>query len=382
MRVLITTVSSLGHVNPMVPLASALQARGVEILWATAADTMAIVEQASIPVTEAGLTQAERMPEFWRRNPQAQDLPAEQVPNVMFPKLFGQVAAPPMLQDLLAIVDDWPPDLIVHDAAELAAPIVAARLGIPNVIKTFGPLTPAPRVEAASREVAPLWLAQGLDPRPFAGCYDHLLIDIYPSTLQAPVDHVGARQEMRPVAYDVTPSTHDVAAPERTDRPLVYVTMGTVFNDVAPLQAAVAAVASFDVDVLVTVGPAGDPAALGHQPDHVRVERYIPQTRVLDRCDLVISHAGSGTVLATLASGLPQLCLPQGADQFGNAGAVARAGAGLALNPAEATLDALTAAMGQLLHDDRFRVNAASVAEAIAAMPGPDEVAGVLERLV
>lgn len=87
----------------------------------------------------------------------------------MFPKMFGGVAAPIMLADLLPIVRDWEPDLIVHDAAELAGPIVAALLDIPNVVKSFGALTPRERVAAAGDEVAPLWRSLGLDPRPFGG---------------------------------------------------------------------------------------------------------------------------------------------------------------------------------------------------------------------
>ena len=54
----------------------------------------------------------------------------------------------------------------------------------------------------------------------------------------------------------------------------------------------------------VTVGPKADPAVVGAQPAHVRVEQYVPQTLVLPHCDVVVSHAGSGTVLAALAVGV------------------------------------------------------------------------------
>ena len=68
------------------------------------------------------------------------------------------------------------------------------------------------------------------------------------------------------------------------------------------------------------------------QPGRVRVERYVPQALVLPNRDVVISHAESGSVLAAAAQGLPQLCLPQGADQFLNAAAVESAGLRLPLN--------------------------------------------------
>jgi calicheamicin 3'-O-methyl-rhamnosyltransferase len=94
-----------------------------------------------------------------------------------------------------------------------------------------------------------------------------------------------------------------------------------------------------------------------------------------------VSHAGSGTVLGALAVGIPQLCLPQGADQFLNAAAVAAAGAGIALMPGEATADAVRQAVVRLLADDSFRTACNRVSASIASMPSPEEVAAVLETL-
>jgi UDP:flavonoid glycosyltransferase YjiC (YdhE family) len=111
-------------------------------------------------------------------------------------------------------------------------------------------------------------------------------------------------------------------------RPLVYLTFGTVFNDNAAFRAALAGIGELPVNLVVTVGPASDPGAFGPQPANVAVERYIPQMALLPSCDVVVSHAGSGTVLATLGLGIPQLCLPQAADQFLNAAAVVRPGCG------------------------------------------------------
>jgi len=142
-----------------------------------------------------------------------------------------------------------------------------------------------------------------------------------------------------------------------------------------------AGVARLDVDVLVTVGPAADPGALGAVPPNVRVERYVPQTAVLPHCAVVASHAGSGTFLASLGLGIPQLCLPQAADQFINAGQGAASGAALTLGPGEASPDAIADAIGRLLHEPSFAGAARRLAGEIEAMPGPDDVAGVLEGL-
>ena len=120
---------------------------------------------------------------------------------------------------------------------------------------------------------------------------------------------------------------------------------------------------------------------MGDQPSHVRVERYVPQSLVLPHCDVVVSHAGSGTVLGALALGLPQLCLPQGADQFLNAAAMASSGAGISLRPDEATEPAVRAAIARLVDDRSFRETARRLGATIEAMPSPDEVAELLETL-
>jgi UDP:flavonoid glycosyltransferase YjiC (YdhE family) len=302
----------------------------------------------------------------------------------MFPRLFGAVAAPAMLADLLPLARAWQPDLLVHDAGELAAPLVAALLDVPQVNHGFGCLLPAERVAAAGEWVAPLWEDHGLEPRPYAGMYGGLYLDIYPPTLSpGGRDHVPRVQPLRPVAFDAT--THDVVpdwlGARSTDRPLVYVTFGTVFNPSTAFVAAIEGIAALDVDVVATVGPNGDPAALGPVPANVRVERYVPQTKLLPRCAVAVSHAGSGTFLGCLANGLPQLCLPQAADQFLNAAAGARTGAALALPPGAADAESIRAAVRRLLEEPSFAEAARTMTAELDAMPSPADVAVVLEEL-
>lgn len=383
-KVLLTSPAGLGHIHPMVPLARAMVARGHEILWAVPADGVDHVERTGIravAVAPAGLTSVADVRE---RYPELDALPPLEVGDVMFGKLFGAMTAPHMLAGLAPVAREWRPDLVVADAAEFAGHIMAAELGVPSVTKGFGPLLPERRVAAAGAEVAPLWRSRGLEPPPFGGAYEALYLDIYPPGLQpATAAHVPRRQLLRPVTDDGALETSSaLPLPDgRPDAPLVYVTMGTVFNDPQPLCVVVAALRDLDVRGLVTVGPRADPAVVGAQPAHVRVEQYVPQTRVLPHCDVVVSHAGSGTVLAALALGLPQVCLPQGADQFLNAAAISSAGVGISFAPGERNADAVREAIVRVLDDASFRDAAGRVRSSIAAMPSPDDVAGDLEVL-
>ena len=383
MRVLFTSPPGLGHIHPMVPLARATAARGHDVLWATPADGVRHVEETGIAAVATGPAGLPGPAEVRRRYPELDALPPVEMPDVMFGKIFGALAAPQILPDLVRVALDWRPDLVVADAAEFAGHIVAAELGIPSVTKGFGALLPERRVRAAGDEVAPLWRSRGLDPRPYGGSYDHLYVDIYPPEFGfGAAAHVPHRQRLRPVADDGHVETSSpLPLPDPADAPLVYVTMGTVFNNPEVFEVVLAALHQLDVRALVTVGPEADPAVLGPQPGRVRIERYVPQALVLPRCDVVVSHAGSGTVLATAAHGLPQLCLPQGADQFLNAAAVESAGSGISLMPGGATAGAVRDAVVRLLGEPAFRCAAGGVSVSIASMPSPDDVAAVLETL-
>jgi UDP:flavonoid glycosyltransferase YjiC (YdhE family) len=290
-----------------------------------------------------------------------------------------------MLNDLLPIAAKFRPDLVVHEAGELAAPLVAASIGVPNITHGFGALVLEGRMATAAEEVAPLWKSMELEPRPYAGCYDDLYLDIYPLSLQAGrVSHVPAVQPLRPVPFATAGSENLPAwVTDQDGTPLVYFTFGTVFNtDIPLLVNIVEGLAALPVRVLVTVGPRGDPGSLGTMPDNVHVARYVPQTQILPHVALVVSHAGSGTFLAALGHGIPQLCLPQAADQFGNAAAAERRGVGLSIAPGAVSCEMVREAAARLMQEPQFRDTTRLVGREISEMPGPRSVAEIIGSVV
>jgi MGT family glycosyltransferase len=144
----------------------------------------------------------------------------------------------------------------------------------------------------------------------------------------------------------------------------------------------VEAISPLQVRVLVTVGLRGDPEAFGSQPENVTIARYAPQTVILPHASAVISHGGSGTVLAAMAAGLPQLCLPQFADQPLNAAAVADAGAGLTLQVNALDHDTIRESVTRLLTEAAFQSRALALRNEIMNMPSPEAVATLLPKLV
>lgn len=369
MRVLFSSTTGFGHVLPMLPLAQAFVAAGHDLLWAAGEQTQEVLDAAGIAVVSCGPPPAEdaRL-RASVRGPAADIAPPDRAAFV-FPRMFGAALAPPMAADLLPAARAWGPDLLIHEQGELAAPLVAAVLGVPSLTHAFGGPVPAAHVAEAGERLAPLWAEHGLAVPPFAGCFEAVYLDICPASVRSEArDHVVDVQPLRP-------STARTAEPQTP--PLVYVTMGTVQNRALDLGPVVRAVAGLPVQVLVAVGVDGD-TDLGDQPDNVRVERWVDQAQVVAQASAVVSHGGSGTFLGALAQGVPQLCLPQAADQFRNAEGGTRAGAAIALRPGQIAPDAVATAVEHLLVDAAISDGAARVAAEIAAMPSPDDVVSIL----
>lgn len=339
------------------------------------------MERMGIPTYAAGMPVAGRLRAFRERfGADLADLPPPQRRAFAFAAHFGYLAAPSMLEDLERIAKEWTPDVIVHEPAELAAPAVAAVLGVPHATVAFSGAIPDGALAAAAEAVAPLWDRLGHAVPTDLGLYEDAYFHPFaPSMGQRP---------SAPRVHDLRPGATDGAAGPvpswveelSTARPLIYVTFGTEMGPLAPWSTLIPALADLgDANVVVTVGSALDLATLGPLPDHMRVERYVPQSWLLPRCALVVSHAGAGTLLATAVQGVPQLLVPLGADQFENTGALVGTGAGRSGFGLD--VDALSGEIRALLNDGPHRRAAADLAAEFASMPGTERAVSVVESL-
>lgn len=335
MRLLFASLASVGHTYPLVPLAVAARRAGHEVHFAAG-------EAVHAPLAANGLRPFRPADSFYDIYP----------------------------EDLEPELARLRPDLVVHEWGLPGAAIAAHRAEIPGLWHGFGRMFPdGIGLELPTRNAE-------TSGRP------HL--DICPPSLQdkdflATADRI----ELRPVAY-CPPGALPAWAGRRGTRPLIYLTFGTAFGTAELLTTAVAGLAKLDALVVAATGRV-PPEQVGDVPHNVTVQSWVPQADLLPHVDVVVHHGGSGTTLGALAVGAPQLVLPQGADQFANADAVCAAGAGLRLLPDELSADAIAGHVRKLLprHGDAGHRDAArAVAEEIAGMPSPDEVARQLPRYV
>jgi UDP:flavonoid glycosyltransferase YjiC (YdhE family) len=343
-KIVFASLPAYGHLYPMLPLALACAEAGHEVTVATGEP---FLDALPVPTVRgiAGVTLQDVEDETRRNHPSLHGLD-------FVAYLFGETTVRHVEPALRALFERERPDVVVYEALNVAAPVVAARLGIRAVAFGLGLWNP--------------FLSRFYD---LAGATLDGYLDPMPASLQTPLPLPPGRRPIRPVAW-APPVPLNLPT---SGRRLVYVTLGTVsFGAVEVLRRAVLATAAHDVDVLVAAGPSGDPTLLGELPANVRVEKFVPQAEVLRHADLIVHHGGAGTMLSAVAEGMPQLILPQGADHPFNAEAIERACAGRALPNEAQTPAALEEAIGALLAEGPERLAAKRIAAEIAAMPAPD----------
>jgi len=360
MKALFTTFPAYGHLLPMLPLARAVAAAGDEVLIAAHASLHAAAD--GLPVRGAGPALADLIAENetrFRRDVLQYRSDGDDGNDVLAATvaLFTTTYADVAFDDLVRVVTDVRPDVIVAEMWDFVTPLVAQKLGIPYATFRHSPATVIDPILDAGAEKA--GAQRGLPvPVPAAG------IQLWPEWLETvPVTPDESTIEINSSAYD----TGARAAIEAFtgDRPVVLVTLGTVVDDLDLLRSAVGAVLDAGADALVTTGFTATPDDLRADPGRVRAVSFAPIGQLLDRVQAVVAAGGSGTTLATLSRGLPMLFLPRIANQPQVAAAVTAFGAGL-------TPEALAGSVPVLLNDLDLRRRAADARDRLADRPSPD----------
>lgn len=365
------------------PFAAALRAAGHAVAFAgrsdVAADLCARGFEAFPEPVDTTATAAQAAPLL------AVDMAREE--RVLREAYAGRIARA-RVASVLATCRRWSPDVVVCDEMDFGAMVAAERLGLPHATVLVIASGSFVRAELLADALDELRAEHGLPPDPALTMPSrHLVLSPFPPSLRDPAFPLPpTAHSVRARSPVVDPA--DVPSPSwlagTGSRPLVYLTLGTVFNMESGdlLERAIAGLRELPVELVVTAGPQRDLHALGPQPPHVHVERHVAHAQLLPHCALVVSHGGSGTLVDALAHGLPSLVLPLGADQPLNAARCESLGIGATLDAASATPQTIAAAAAALLDDPAPRAAARRIQAEIAALPGPQSAMPLLEAQV
>ena len=120
--------------------------------------------------------------------------------------------------------------------------------------------------------------------------------------------------------------------------------------------------------------------SIGPLPPGVIVRPFVPQTRVLQRASLFVTHSGANSVHEGLYCDLPLLLVPQQLEQAMIAARVEQLGAGLVLRPKRVTAERLATLADELLDEPGYRANAARIGASLRKAGGVVRAAQAIEN--
>lgn len=286
------------------------------------------------------------------------------------------------------------PDCIVADSMAVWGKAIALKLGIPFVSSTtifafnqhsakimkqgigdaLGLLFAMPKVNRHMKRLQDAGY-------PIRSILDIIRNDDHTHTI------VYTSPEFQPSAETFSPEHYRFVGPsvrqpssvlEKTGEKLVYISMGTVNNDMVPLyKACIAAFSGTTYQVVISVGSLVDPESLGEIPENVAVFPQVDQIAVLEKADVFLTHCGMNSVSEALYFGVPLVMCPKTSEQRGVAERTRQLGAGILLE--RETPNAIVQAVNRVLEDAAFRDNARKIAGGFRSCPG---AAGAAEKIL
>ncbi|MFC6011573.1 glycosyltransferase [Nocardia lasii] len=418
LRVLICSTPIAGHVNPAIPIARELVARGHEVHWYTGARHQRAVERAGAvyePIRDA-------------------TDPLGRTPDELYPQRVGLTGLagvkfdikhlfldeiPGQLSDVRRILTHYPADLVLADPGFMAAAILRELDGPPFATYGVSILTMASRDvppigsgklpgSAAARLVNRLMLplvprllfgdvhrhyqtvraAVGL-PRTSAPVFDLCTSpDLYLQGSTASFEF--PRSDLPPQVHFVGPLLPDLAPTEQLPawwdeidrtKPVVLVNQGTVATDLSDLiEPAMAALADEDVTVIATGGSASS-TLRQPIPPNARVEEFVPFGKLLPLVDVMVTNGGYGGVQFALANGVPLVVAGATEEKPDIAARVEWTGVGVNLRCGNPTPDQLRTAVRTVLTDPTYRTRAQAIQREAAALDSITRSVDLIEGL-
>lgn len=297
-----------------------------------------------------------------------------------------------MMTAMQSLIDTIQPDCIVQDESALAGAIAAVKNNIPYVTSiTSPPGFFEPNLFFPERQKQLLEAMAGVQ-RDFGVISeknifnsDKLILSYTSRELlkpnygdfvfEGPVEFVGAIIASRP-----EPTRFDWSALPNTEWPTLYVSIGTVLDDIRGkiFGKIIAALGDRPINVIANTNP----ALLEHWPSNFIVQAVCPQLDIIKNVDLVITHGGFNTINESLFFSKPLIVLPLAWDQSPNANLVVQNGCGLKFRYKRLVADDFASAVFEALSSNDLKENAARLGESIRSLGGTNRAANLIEKII
>jgi zeaxanthin glucosyltransferase len=404
-----------GHLNPMIALARKLQSRGNEVVFIGVPDIEPVVRAANLKF--ASFCENEFPPgsvaKSWGAVAGMQGLDVVRYScKELMPDLLKA-----SLEHLPQKIAETGVEALVLDTVYLMLELVPMYLGLPyvqvwNVLHfDFSGSTPLSLYgwphetsqEAQARNVAGLQIlaelyenvmpiAQGYAERngleidwadPAATVSKLAVITQTPKEFDLPIAQLPPQFHYAgPLRDDEGREPMPFPWEKLTGKPLIYASLGTLVNGQNKVYRTIleAANAFPETQLVLSVGKNLDPNDLAPIPPNTIVVRTAPQTELLQRVALCITHAGLNTTLESLAEGVPMVAIPIGYEQPGIACRIAYHGVGEFVELGDLTARRLVELIAKVRSNPSYRDKAHWFQKIIKEKRGVDLAADIVEQ--
>jgi MGT family glycosyltransferase len=313
--------------------------------------------------------------------------------------LEASTAVQPAIEDCFAA---GPPDAVVYDTTLwLTGRLLAARWGRPSVqvSPTFisnehfnlseqhqdfaGEVDPGhPAVVEFANRLGELVAASGLAPEQqtelFVGSEEFTLAFL-PREFQYAADTFDERHVfVGPTG--VGREEEDAWRPPDPDVPVLLVSLGTTVNNRPDFfQQCVSAFAELPWHTVIALGGRVSREELGPLPANVEAHRWIPLGAVLRHTSVFLCQSGMGSIMESLAAGVPMVVVPHHPEQHVNARRLEELGLARVVQREDASLEALRAAVAEAAADTAMRERVAAMRRHVRDAGGAAAAADAVE---
>ncbi len=171
----------------------------------------------------------------------------------------------------------------------------------------------------------------------------------------------------------------DIVPDKKKDRPLVYISLGTVVNDKPDFyKNCIKGLEDIDADIIMSCGKDTDISTLGKLPDNIKAYQYVNQLEVLSHADAFISHCGMNSASESLFMAVPLILFPQTGEQHAVARRAYELGAGRYLK--KYTPDYIRKAVEDVLGNKKYAEAAQKCSEDFRSCQGFKGAADFIEN--
>ncbi|TVX91707.1 macrolide family glycosyltransferase [Paenibacillus agilis] len=346
-HIAVVNIRAHGHINPTLGIVEELVKQGHRVTY--------VVTEEFVSVIEATGAEARIYQSLFPANLTMKRQPMEDMAFGM--DLFFNEAQQ-MFPQLEAIYEDDKPDLVLFDFMAWIGSVAASKWGVPSIQlcssyphdkqdPMYEEMMKMPEFAAHAEKVARYIHDLQIEELTMESLMfkQELSIVFMPRQFHYEGDSFDERYQFVGPCLR-TEHNQTGWSPPTDDRPILYISLGTVFNDWPEFfNQCMEAFGSTSWHVVLVVGKHLATEQLQTVPDNFEVHATVPQLAVLQHAKLFISHGGMNSTMEAMLHRVPLVVIPQMQEQERTANRVATLGLGYYLKPEGVTVEKLREAV-------------------------------------